>query len=503
MKLWEYVKRHQHLWIIVFIFVTMVQGWMLLGSSIGIDTEDIIHLQEDFYHGWLITGRQGLVFVKLLTDTMFFNPYLSGAATLFFMMVACILWTYLFREITDKEQKGGILTFSVLLCSSVVLTEQFYFKLQSMEIAIAFCFMAISLYLCWLFVVKKRWYFGVCGLLVLILLLGMYQVMHALFIFGAIACFLLYVLERKDQSISPWRIGIVYGIIFLAGFLCNQVITGLFFSGSSYLSQQVQWFSRPITESLWDIVKYMGKVLLGTQIYYPRTYCVFCVLFLIYGLVRLKGNGRSGKILGIMAMGLLYLSPFIMNFISGGEMVNRSQLVYPFVLAFMGYILVVAVSEGKKFRYVCMGILIVLTCWLQIRYSMVLSYSNEVRYQSDVRIASSMITEISKLQDEENSYPVVFVGTHPAELNASCIKGETVGYSFFEFDTKVEPYGYWSSRRILGFMHTLGVDYLQADYDQTAQAIAASSDMPDWPAEGSIRKEEDVIIVRLSESVAE
>ena len=55
-------------------FVFLFHGAKLNSQVIGIDTEDIIKLQVDFYGGWLTTGRQGLVFLKGILGMLRFNP---------------------------------------------------------------------------------------------------------------------------------------------------------------------------------------------------------------------------------------------------------------------------------------------------------------------------------------------------------------------------------------------------------------------------------------------
>lgn len=90
------------------------------------------------------------------------------------------------------------------------------------------------------------------------------------------------------------------------------------------------------------------------------------------------------------------------------------------------------------------------------------------------------------------------IGSHPAELNNSCIRGEVIGYSFFEWDTQVEPYGYFNTRRVLGFLHTLGANYVQGDMEQTKAALEYSESMSSWPAKESVTLHDGVIIIKLS-----
>ena len=90
------------------------------------------------------------------------------------------------------------------------------------------------------------------------------------------------------------------------------------------------------------------------------------------------------------------------------------------------------------------------------------------------------------------------VGRKPFSGNNACVTGEIIGKSFFDHDTEVEPQYYWSTRRILGFLHVLGADYLQADKGRFADVVDYSKNMPVWPAEGSVQIYDGMIVVKLS-----
>ena len=151
------IQKKCSLWIVVFLLAVFSHGTMLLGGSIGIDTEDIIALQSAFYEGWLSVGRQGLVFLKWLFGTSIFNPQLAGVMTLLFLTVACMFWTSLFSCISGKSSPLATFIFSALLLVSPMITEQVYFKLQSMEVTFGFCLMAVSLFFVyWAAITKVR-----------------------------------------------------------------------------------------------------------------------------------------------------------------------------------------------------------------------------------------------------------------------------------------------------------------------------------------------------------
>ena len=56
------------------------------------------------------------------------------------------------------------------------------------------------------------------------------------------------------------------------------------------------------------------------------------------------------------------------------------------------------------------------------------------------------------------------MGKREAAGNNSTVEGDVIGHSIFAWDTDVEPAYYYSSLRILGFMHCMGtVSYTHLD----------------------------------------
>lgn len=550
MRLRDYIEKNRLLWAAVFLFAGLCHGSMLFGNTVGIDTADLILLQSGFYESWLITGRQGLVLLKGLMGNRLYNPYLTGAYTLVFLTLSCILWTWLFARISGRESRAAAAAFSLLLNASAILTEQLYFRLQAAEISLSFCLTAAALYL----VCRGReLYLGgrgraaclylSCAVLLNLVTFSVYQAMAALFIFGSAACFFLFCFfggsgagaEKEGKEL--WGFIGVYAGVFFISFLCDQAVTELFFSGSSYLSSQMRWGSRPVGECLRDILWHMECVMLGGQvyrtvlmllglagigvrmiggqIYYHNNFGAFCVLTCIAvgrPLGRRRGRGLVPALLGVAGC---LLAPFYMTFLCGGEQVMRSQLVLPFALAFLAYVLLLFFPLGGRGRgegaaaagiprrsawpgklsACCAAALCVLTVYQQLQYTLLLDYTDRVRFESDARAASLMMEKINGLEDGECSYPVAFVGKRQAELNKSCLRGETIGISFFEIDAE---FGVFGTQRILGFMHALGADYTPSDEGQFAEAVEYSAEMSSWPREGSVMLHEGVIVVKLA-----
>ncbi len=497
------IQKKCSLWIVVFLLAVFSHGTMLLGGSIGIDTEDIIALQSAFYEGWLSVGRQGLVFLKWLFGTSIFNPQLAGVMTLLFLTVACMFWTSLFSCISGKSSPLATFIFSALLLVSPMITEQVYFKLQSMEVTFGFCLMAVSLFFVyWAAITKvrrKKYLFLLGSVILNIILFSLYQVMVPLFLFGASACFFLYCFFQEDASAEIMKkLGVFYLIAFFAGFVLNQTFTIICFSGETdYLTTQIQWFTQPFIDSLISICRHVKVVLLGEGIYYSKFYPLGCLLLI--GIVLYRGRDHKNKAAyrgSVVGLLMTIATPFYMTVLCAGEPVRRSQMVMPFALAFVAYVLILQKRGNKR---AVLLILCMVTGYVQLSNTMRLNYTDSVRYESDVRTAYALMEDLNELGEKAHVYPIVFIGKRPAELNNSCVVGETIGSSFFEQDAEVEPRGFYSTRRMIHFMHVLGGDYHRGDETHALKAAEYSKHMEIWPKEGSIVLQDECIIVKLSD----
>lgn len=502
---YKYARESCSLWIAVLLLALFGHGTMLLGRSIGIDTEDIITLQDAFYGEWLSMGRQGLVLLKLLLGTSIFNPHFTGVMTLLFLTGACLLWSYLFCQVSGKRNWTATLVFSVLLMVSPLLTEQLYFKLQAMEVTFGFCMMAVSLLLVYRAAIVRDMKKG-CALFAVsmvfnMILFSLYQVMVPLFLFGAAACVFLYCFfqERAAAGVLK-RLSLLYVLAFLGGFVINQIVTAVWFSsGAGYLTGQVRWFSQSFKDCLINIYWHVKAVVLGQGLYYSKLYPASCLFLVVIVLCPVRRREkRLVRVGGCLSLLLVLAAPFYMTVLCAVEPVMRSQMVMPFALAFAAYAVVLCLEDKKNAMRIFL-LLCAVAGYVQMRSTMRLNYTDSVRYESDVRIAEAIMDELNALEDNAHSYPVIFVGKHEAELNNSCVRGDTIGYSFFEWDTDVEPRGFYSTRRIVDFMHTLGGNYIQGNMEQVIGAAEYSKHMASWPMQGSVALHDGCIIVKLSD----
>ncbi len=533
-----FVKRNHMVLAVLGVMTGLIHGDKLFSTNNGIDTEKIIYAGEDLYESWLSIGRQGLVLLKWMLGQLDFNPYFAGILTLLFLLSAVAAFGFVFEAVSGRQSRGALFLFGGVLIAHPVLTEQMYFTLQGAEVALAFNLTAASLYCAHRFACaeckksklvvngsekevarlskqQKRcgiWF--IMAVLLLIPTFGVYQAFVPLYMFGIVTlgCMRFVRLGRANGNRIGKEIAYVAKIcvVFLIAFLINQTITRLFFSASDYLSKQIMWdFSQPLS-GIGRILAHIRDVVLGNGIFYFWTFALLALIltFTVYTAGRRKIMEKlwtpAVVIWGMVLLIGLFASPFYLTILMGERPVIRGQLVLPFVMAFMTYMSYILLVGERIWKVILVVAISTLTIWLEADITCRLYYTDAVRYQEDLQLAGWLEHDIAVFTDNCGyDGTVVFVGKRKATGNCAGIKGDVMGQSLFAWDTDVEPVNFWSSSRIVGFMHCQGVSYKAPDAGQVKVATQAARGMKCYPAGGSIMwckdaEGEDMVVVKLS-----
>lgn len=531
-NLWE---KYCNYIVLIGIFTLLIHGAKLNSAIIGIDTEDMIHLQEDFYKGWAETGRYGLVFLKQLLHNLQFQPYFAGLMTVLFLAVGVFSFVWLWSECSGQKH-WSLLAGAFLWVSHPIITEQLYFSLQSMEICMGIAFTAMALYFTKCFGERKKWYWFVVSVLLLLVTFSMYQVFVPFYIYGTTTLLLLQALplnakDNRAEGEATTKVVkkllhdlLPYISVFFVAFLGNTLITNLCFAKSEYLGKQILWGSVPVSDNIMAIGGHVFKTLTGYEmIHYHISYGILVVLALILVIQHIcRRQPKGRKAIALFYFAAVLVAPYLLVIVCGGATVIRSQLILPTATAFLVYLNGRLLAEqwhgfinkngqvqridgrrgivGKLILYGFTGCFItavVSGAWKQTYTTMALYYTDRCRYEQDVALGRDLIIRIEEVRADED-YPVVVIGSKEFDANYSNVCGETIGKSMFDYDAEVEPTYFWSTKRILGLLHTLGKEYPQVAPERMGEVYVYSEDMPQWPANGCVQVVEDMVIVKLS-----
>lgn len=518
-----FLKRNQTILLLLGIFTFFIHGDKLFSTNSGIDTEKIIFENEELYESWLGIGRQGLVLLKWALGQLHYNPYFAAALTLIFLVAAVAACGFLFEYVQKTAiPRGAFFLFGAVVIAHPILTEQLYFSLQGAEVTLAFILCVGSLLCAHRFAVRhslkgKRSVDSLIsfigGVLLLFPALGVYQAFAPFYLFCIVALGCLYELDASGTNHHFVWDELQYFLklfsVFLTAFILNQGITMLFFSDSNYLEKQIRWDSAQIGAGVRRILAHVRDVVWGNGVFYFQTFfwlaLVLFVLMIWYGRKQLREGKWTPGIFWwrfLLLLGL-YASPFFLTVLLGERPVIRGQLVLPFTMGFMTYVSVMLAKNvtGEKTRWMesCIVLLGCLSIWQEADITSRLYYTDAVRYQEDLWLAGNLEQDIARFANCCDYHGVVvFVGKRKAPGNCATITGDVMGQSLFAWDTQVEPENFWSSSRIIGFMHCMGANYQEPTKEQTLLATEYAGSMPCYPAEGSIGRCQDLVVVKLS-----
>lgn len=488
----------------------------LMCSSVpGIDTEHVISSSQAMYDSWLGIGRQGLVFTKLISGNLLLNPDFAAFLSLLLLLPVCLLVPFLGglacgRTAGYKGEAWLVLLFGMTVCGHPVLTEQLYFTLQSAEVIFSCLLLELCLLCAHFWSADRNPLLLLPTVLLLQLPFSTYQSFVPLFIAGAVGMALLRSLFT-DLSVRR-QLGYVgrFALAFLGGFLLNQLVSRLFFMSSSYLSEQLYWTEAGFVKGCLKILSHIRDVFTGQGTFYFAEFGILCLALLGIVLWRCFRTGKAAvSVWRLFLLCAWFASPFYLSVLLGMRPVIRAQLTLPFVTggtAFLcGYLFLQWNAELS--RRVCRnaaGVFLALLCisavYREASVTSRLYYSDAIRAQGDYALAVSLQKDIQAFTGETGySGVVLFWGRREASKNPSCIEGDIMGQSVFNWDTDVEPLYFYSSNRIVDFLNALGSSYSKPDASQLADAAEVMEAVPCYPSPGSIFWVGDAVAVRLSD----
>ena len=102
---------------------------------------------------------------------------------------------------------------------------------------------------------------------------------------------------------------------------------------------------------------------------------------------------------------------------------------------------------------------------------------------------------LDELDTNREETTVVFVGMRAAKSTGVVAKGDTMSFSFFEWDPATDLA---SNKRIYGLSQTLGYKYKMPTVDEVKKSQKIQNDISVYPDKESIIIKDGIVIVRIS-----
>ncbi len=504
--------------------VILTYGFMASHFSYSIDTEDMLAHQLAFYPQWISIDRWGLVLTKKIFGVMNLVPGFESFLMIFWALAAGSMMIVLFRHLSDL---GGLsvcgLAFAVpvYFFASTPVVEKINFRLESAEVMFGMLLAVSALFFEWRWIEEKHFSDLVISAVCLIWSFATYQSFVAMYVCASIVSYLFVTLKNCERSpAESFSVCVRLVLVFLvglagmkAGAAAVRAFTGV--EATSYTDQMILWGRVPSEELIKGILRVIKDRLGPNQIWYNRTYPFTVAAVFVLGIKTAAdfflGRRRFGFV--VPAMAVYLISPFFLLFIVGAVSPARSEWALPFTGA-AGLLLAVSYAaeglkqlsdEGKLPAFFRRNLSLILTGAACLLFLLCLRKdivrANRLYYtEYNVKQQEAAMTEEILLEIRRSGAPddarVAVIGSWSPLLNGSMLKGNAVGYSFYEWDAHIPGA---VSKRVTGYWNSMGYDYRDPSEKEMARAEKAAARMPVWPADGSVvRQGEDLVIVRLS-----
>lgn len=505
-KFYSFCKKNKYFIIFCFIISYFTYFIRLNNYSVSIDNEYPIKGGGNVFNGvgnsWISIRRWALVlltYVVRLGDR--FNPFYSNLVCLFFFNLFVILVSYLFYKYM-KNNKYIIYIFGSAILTSPLYADQFCFTLQNAEVAIGLCLVALATYLSFKAVYENNIASYIMGTLVLAFSMGIYQAMYIVYITLVVGLFFAKISTEKSSNIKKEILNILKFItIFVIAHIITTIIANIFINVLNLNGQNLltttTWKRCPTRMCIKIIKNTLIREIFPTGLFkvYNYSYLISIVLTLLIIASMIK-NKENNKVLKSICLIFLLLTPFLLIFIQGDYVPNRTMLSYSIVVA----IIFTSFINRFKEKDVLTLILIITTITgiSQLKVTNDYFYSDLIRYKEDEKLTYEIFYSIESLDNlpsqKLSDCKIIFLGKYKTKSPGDIYKGDTVGSSFYGWDYETE---FLSNRRINSFAQIYGYKYIMPSVEEIQNAKQYIDELNVFPEKGSITIKDNIIIVRL------
>lgn len=466
--------------------------------NLGIDQEFALFRTDQMV--WLNQGR----WVNfLISQYIYTQPVLYFFPHLFFIGCAVIAYLFILDSVSipATQYKKALLLFP-LFCAHPFwfFINEFYANIIPTSLGLLCSAFAVWLYSKELPLSKISKISA--QLIALSIAIGAYQA----FLFVAFALYIgviLWQMHSHSLKHNVLRLLQALGIIALS-LVANYGFQYLLFIIYSAEPEYTNQFLH-LHLVLEDPVPILKSILTGIKNSYWGEEAVYTSSLFGYGLIMiigiislLKTMPRSMRWFGLIVLAGWLISPFSLNFLSGAfayTMPFRTFLAVPIVMFFVGLTALMHI-KNSKWLALCISLTLIGNVQILHAHSRYTS-AKLLLIQHDQQVAAQLMHRIYALiPDFQASKPYnldVLGGISYFPPYSNVISSATNG-SFFNWDDG-NPY------RIIYYLQALGFRGLTVNpnYEQRASLRPLYNDMPVWPAQGSVKVQNNTILVKFAD----
>jgi len=539
----KFCRNNIPLVIAVSITLFFTYGIRLFWCSIGIDTVDFMLDKANSLKWTIALWRFGSALLSKLWYIKEFNPFTAFFTAFCLIWFFTISWCYIIAVFSmNTGRNNKLIPFALVFMTMPIWAEQFYFLLQAAENALIISLCPYVIYLLLKGLLDNEKGKIICASILLVFMISVYQAIVPMFCCGVFICF-LFLSECSEYQPQIYRNLYLKLFITLLGslmvyFFLARIIVAVFNSEKNwYVEYNNQWGKIPIRDSIIKILSLgytltVGHIPLFQRIVnpiiasYAETFSLTdseiieyaanvsrvhgnilllpsAVFFLVNVTSIMRRTIPSGRRLLYMLAGIgIPLCIILLAVVTGARPPMRTLYALPLAFAFMLFYLIRTYKKKAAAIVACLSLLIAVH---QAEITAQLFYSDQIRYNEDVRLAYELNNLITQVQPENEKLPVVITGSyHPSSrFQTNFIKGGSIGYSFFELMENQSKSTGQQTSLILVFMRSLGINFNMPSENQIERAIKEAVLMPPYPNPDCVKRMQDYIVVRLSENIYE
>jgi hypothetical protein len=540
----NFCKNNIPLIITVSITLVFTYGIRLFWYSIDMDTESFMADKSNALRFFLSIGRFGQVLLSKLWYIKEFNPFTAFFTAFCLIWFFTISWCYIIAVFSrDTGRNNKLIPFALVFMTMPVWAEQFYFVFQAAENALIISLCQYVIYLLFKGILDNEKGKIICAFVLLVFITSVYQAIVPLFCCGVFVCFVL-LSEHSEYEPQIYRnlclklfMTLLWSLIVYL-FIARIVVPAVFhIEKSGYLDEMNLWGKLSVRDNIIRILSLgytltVGHIPLFQSIINPiiasyaglhsrtgiemiefsanisRVHGNILLLpsalfFLIKMILVMRRTIPSGRRLLYMLAGIgIPLCIILLAVVGGTRPTIRTLYALPLAFAFMLFYLIRTYKKKAVAIVTCLSLFIALH---QAEITAQLFYSDQMRYNEDVRLAYELNELITQVQPKNEKFPVVIAGRYQiaSRFHTNFLQGETIGDSHFEIPILSPEHTAGRTGLVLVFMKTLGINFDMPDGNQIGRAIKEAASMPPYPDPGCVKRMQDYIVVRLSENLYE
>lgn len=503
-----YICKHPVCAVVMMAGIVTAYGSYAFATDYYVDSEVVINIPGTNYN-WLTIGRYGLVLVRKLLGTNWYNPFYTGILLLLFLWLTGMTSAYVAGKLFPKLTPAVTTLGSLIFITYPTFTEQYYFHFQSAEITFGLWLSMLAMGMFYLYVRDKRRELFVCTLLIYVLTFAIYQSFIPLTLCCYLAIFLALITEA-DTDTAVVKRSILGSILhFVLAFGISQGINRICFPSSGYLSGQVIWTAEGShVETFVAVLKACVRMLTGRGLFYT-TLLLFAILLAIAAFRCHRNLSGHRLILGILSALGIAVTPFALTLLMGENTAIRSQFTYGLAAVILLYFSILTLAN-RKMSFLSQNRLVIIAVMLAITISQIFTvrfiwkaHTYVTDYDRDTT------TQIMELMYDSHivcqGTGTIFWGYLQPETPYDEYIADSPSYLFtsvFNLEHAAQPYCYFSTVRIMSYMESMGHTFtLPTTYSQSVSSyIMARETLAPFPEEGCIFNDFQVFTINLGNS---